>query len=663
MDKTAVNETAVNEKAINKTVVNKMAADKTAMNKMAADKMVINDTAVDKTVINETAADKTTSTEHINGTRFEQHSQAINIQTSHCCYTIAQSYQTPCNLVGPTVRMKVAMGEDTSDHQVIRKEIVEYALVVMSFLVHADLRNFRGKHKDENDSPGGVTCMVSYGDLHPTDHPGYFIINDLGVAICLKDFVVICFCGLRWHGGFPHTAQPGEEPKPWSYHFVVVCYPPHAMLDDSTVLSLGALPGGHHLYMPPEFIDATATGYNCTEPETQFYYHGLCQLAHHLGHQIPRSTMTIDFKKLAKCIMLKDDEDNVHYPQPWELHPGSTTTSVKFSCTHAEAVEKWEQHKNVQRQYIPHCVHLHQDHIEVEQEKKKKRKIFQGRNTKGSAKKKSKTSTVKVPDSHPKVQAQCVEDKGEDADGEDSYPEGSTSSTRLPAKVTEPSGEGRRAFIVPYVEIQMVPKGRKVQHSAPSSQYGTSSEDDDPAASHDESLGALVIHPIPIPGNLPSMPPFYKVLQLFSYENLSQALRTYCMFAAKPERNGNTFLEAEGNINLVIQAFWSNCFSHYFLAMLAGLWSAHSVISQKANAFELQLAFYRHRVMLSSAAAWYWLTQYCAARCVKIVDLCTQGVVDKDSPDWLEQQVKCIKASTPPKGSQKFLGFPWDSMN
>ncbi|RPD54693.1 hypothetical protein L226DRAFT_571823 [Lentinus tigrinus ALCF2SS1-7] len=109
--------------------------------------------------------------------------------------------------------------------------------------------------------------------------------------------------------------------------------------------------------------------------------------------------MTINFKKLAECIMLKDEEENVHYPEPWELHPGSTTTSVEFGCTCSEAVEKWEQHKNVQRQYIPHCIRLHQDRI-AEQEKKKC-KISQGGNTKGSAKKKSKTSTVKVPDSRP----------------------------------------------------------------------------------------------------------------------------------------------------------------------------------------------------------------------------------------------------------------------
>ncbi|RPD52012.1 hypothetical protein L227DRAFT_618189 [Lentinus tigrinus ALCF2SS1-6] len=196
--------------------------------------------------------------------------------------------------------------------------------------------------------------------------------------------------------------------------------------------------------MPPEFIDPKYdnepvptnianwihSGMYLTSPAgmLQFYYRGLCQLAHHLGRQIPeKHTMTIDFKKLAECIMLKDEEENVHYPEPWELHPGSTTTSVEFGCTRAEAVEKWEQHKNVQRQYIPHCVRLHQDRIEAEQEKKKKRKISQGGNTKGSAKKKLKTSTVKVPDSRPntrKRKAQCVEDEGEDADGEDSDPEG-----------------------------------------------------------------------------------------------------------------------------------------------------------------------------------------------------------------------------------------------
>ncbi|RPD54685.1 hypothetical protein L226DRAFT_428259, partial [Lentinus tigrinus ALCF2SS1-7] len=36
---------------------------------------------------------------------------------------------------------------------------------------------------------------------------------------------------------------------------------------------------------------------------------------------------------------------------------------------------------------------------------------------------------------------------------------------------------------------------------------------------------------------------------------------------------------------------------------------------------------------------------------------------DLEAEVFQRKQVKRIKGSTPPKGSQKFLGFPWDSMN
>lgn len=46
-----------------------------------------------------------------------------------------------------------------------------------------DLGAFGGKHKDEHDSSGGVTTMITFSDLYRSDHPGYFIVGDFGVAI------------------------------------------------------------------------------------------------------------------------------------------------------------------------------------------------------------------------------------------------------------------------------------------------------------------------------------------------------------------------------------------------------------------------------------------------------------------------------------------------
>ena len=45
-----------------------------------------------------------------------------------------------------------------------------------------DFGSFGGKHVDEHDSPGGFTSMITYGDTAPDEHPGMFIVGDLGVA-------------------------------------------------------------------------------------------------------------------------------------------------------------------------------------------------------------------------------------------------------------------------------------------------------------------------------------------------------------------------------------------------------------------------------------------------------------------------------------------------
>lgn len=47
-----------------------------------------------------------------------------------------------------------------------------------------DLGSFGGKHLDHNDSEGGYTSMITYSDLAEDDDPGYFIVLDLGIAVC-----------------------------------------------------------------------------------------------------------------------------------------------------------------------------------------------------------------------------------------------------------------------------------------------------------------------------------------------------------------------------------------------------------------------------------------------------------------------------------------------
>ena len=58
--------------------------------------------------------------------------------------------------------------------------------------MQAEFGNFGGKHIDDNDCPGGITSMITYSDLDDDDHPGYFLIGDLGLAVrkCIFDETV-----------------------------------------------------------------------------------------------------------------------------------------------------------------------------------------------------------------------------------------------------------------------------------------------------------------------------------------------------------------------------------------------------------------------------------------------------------------------------------------
>lgn len=49
--------------------------------------------------------------------------------------------------------------------------------------MQADFGSFGGKHVDEHDSVAGVTSMITYSDLEVDDHPGWFVVGDLGVAV------------------------------------------------------------------------------------------------------------------------------------------------------------------------------------------------------------------------------------------------------------------------------------------------------------------------------------------------------------------------------------------------------------------------------------------------------------------------------------------------
>ncbi len=52
-----------------------------------------------------------------------------------------------------------------------------------------DLGPLAEMHIDRNDHPGGYTCMITYSDLADDDHPGWFMLAELGVAISTSSWI------------------------------------------------------------------------------------------------------------------------------------------------------------------------------------------------------------------------------------------------------------------------------------------------------------------------------------------------------------------------------------------------------------------------------------------------------------------------------------------
>ncbi|KAI0739287.1 hypothetical protein C8Q80DRAFT_1124618 [Daedaleopsis nitida] len=310
------------------------------------------------------------------------------------------SYQVQKNMTTPAASTKITMGEAPCEHMLDREKIIQAATRVTirsmevapeaitdTLKLQADITNlpavcfegnyvfpalqlnlaalqtadslagehlkkefgnFGGKHLDHNDSEGGYPSMVTYGDIAEEEEPGVFIVGDLGVAINLDGFIVINFCGLRFHGGYPPNAAPGTG-----------SLGPTGLR--SARLGSAVLPGDHLFVMPPEFTDPKydsapvvtnladwmSSGLYLTTPPAflKFYYRTFCQLAHHFGRQAPRgSTLRVDYKKLSECFTLTEEDSAEHQPEFWQLHPGSEATSEQFGCTREESVSVYVHH-------------------------------------------------------------------------------------------------------------------------------------------------------------------------------------------------------------------------------------------------------------------------------------------------------------------------------
>lgn len=99
-------------------------------------------------------------------------------------------------------------------------------------------------HRDELDSAGSFTCMISNSRLPPDYEHGRFHLLALGLYVKLKPSMVSNFCGLNKHGGSPPIAPKGQRLSPHAYRLMNVCYPPHTILSCAghTVTPFASLP-------------------------------------------------------------------------------------------------------------------------------------------------------------------------------------------------------------------------------------------------------------------------------------------------------------------------------------------------------------------------------------------------------------------------------------
>ena len=65
------------------------------------------------------------------GAKFERDDLAIHVGNAPRCYTLVQSYQVQRNIVGPAAGTKIKMGQEPSEHLLMREKIVKVRVLLM----------------------------------------------------------------------------------------------------------------------------------------------------------------------------------------------------------------------------------------------------------------------------------------------------------------------------------------------------------------------------------------------------------------------------------------------------------------------------------------------------------------------------------------------------
>ena len=116
---------------------------------------------------------------------------------------------------------------------------------------------FGESHRDRNDFPGSLSCMIPTSDLQQRqfEEPGRFHLLTRGVYVNLDPFCPIFFSGLLPHGGTSSIAPPGETAPAWAHRSVFVAYSPQNIMNGTTRHSFTDIPRqAVPLHISPEMV-------------------------------------------------------------------------------------------------------------------------------------------------------------------------------------------------------------------------------------------------------------------------------------------------------------------------------------------------------------------------------------------------------------------------
>ena len=131
---------------------------------------------------------------------------------------------------------------------------------------------------------------------------------------------------------------------------------------------------------------------------------------------------------------------------------------------------------------------------------------------------------------------------------------------------------------------------------------------------------------------------FEPVLELFGTSHLAEELRRFKRIQHAVSLNPKQAQAASELVDDFLMAFETRSSEQEFAVAVSRMWPAHRTLRNSEDVVGLQLAVHRRRVMLTAAAAWYWLTQDCVARCRTLVDVLDSSREPTPTPDhWLDR--------------------------